>query len=208
MSADFFRAGAWRLVGGGDASISHTEYNSSQRDFSLVSAALFAGADLEIAGVRVGARYGGGAYATTTADESGVIRSRARRDRAPSPRRRDADLATQLALTRMDAAPSRDISVTFVTTGEGAAESNWEFSAATGTTTPGAGAGGDRKLRSAAFNRTAASRAIGNHDLLLEVSWTSTAHESSLPSTSAATTATFAARPSKGTASRSRAHSR
>jgi hypothetical protein len=73
--------------------------------------------------------------------------------------------------------------VTFVAAGERSGVAVWEFTAATGTTLPGAGAGGDRKLRSTALNRTGALRTLWRPDVLLEISWASTAHESSLSST-------------------------
>lgn len=181
---DFFESGPLRLVGGADASVSHTEYNLSQRDFSLVSAALFAGTDIEIGGVRIGARYGGGAYTATATEHRGLMRFLDLTAGFPLGRGAAVRIGRRnFALSRMEAAPSRDISVMIVTDGVTPGESNWEFTAATGTAMPGAGAGGDRKLRSTALNRTAALRTLRQPDWQLEVSWTSTAHESSIPST-------------------------
>jgi hypothetical protein len=178
---DFFSAGALRIVGGADASVNHTEYNRSQRDFSVVSVAMFAGADLEIAGVRIGARYGAGGYATTTAEQSGAIRFIDVDATIPLRRGAGVRIARRtFEMTRMGTGPSRDISIAFVTSADARGESNWEFGTATGTTIPGAGAGGDRKLRSTSLNRMSVLRTFRN--VQFELSWSSTAHESSVPS--------------------------
>ncbi len=162
IERDLWSAGALHLVGGSDVSIGHTEYNLSQRDFSIVSATAFGGADVQLGGVRIGARYGAGGYATTNAQQSGLIRYLEL-----------AATAGPVRIARRDFGRMRDISIMLVSSD---ATPRWEFSAATGTTMPGAGAGGDRKLRSTALNRMTATR---GH---FELSWTSTAHESSEPS--------------------------
>lgn len=178
---DFFSAGVLRIVGGADASLNHTEYNRSQRDFSVVSLAMFAGADLELAGVRVGARYGAGGYMTSTAEQSGAIRFLDVGATIPLRRGAGVRIARRtFEMTRVGVRPSRDISITFVTSGDARGASNWEFATATGTTIPGAGAGGDRKLRSTSLNRTSVLRTFRN--MQFELSWSSTAHESSVPS--------------------------
>jgi len=167
-----------------EASLSHTEYNVSQRDFSLVSAALFAGVDLDLRGMRLGARHGAGAYATSTATRSGVVRFTELSATVPLRRGAAIRVARRIfALSRTSAAPSRDLAVLFVTTSAGGpGASKWEFTASTGSTLPGAGLGGDRKLRRTALNSTTLLRSFDHHDLQLQLSWTSTAHESSLPS--------------------------
>lgn len=162
VERDVWTKGALHLVGGTDVSVGHTEYNMSQRDFSIVSASLFSGAEVEIAGVRIGARYGAGGYATTTAEQSGLVRYLEL-----------TATAGDVRVARRDYGRMRELSVMLVSSD---ASPRWELAAATGTTMPGAGAGGDRKLRSTALNRMTATR---GH---VEVSWTSTAHESSLPS--------------------------
>jgi len=178
---DFFSAGALRIVGGADASVNHTEYNSSQRDFSVLSVAVFAGADLDLAGFRIGARYGAGGYATTTEEQAGAIRFL--EISATIPLRRGAGVRVArrtFEMTRMGTGPSRDVSIAFVTSGDARGGSNWEFGTSTGTTMPGAGFGGDRKLRSTSLNRTSVLRTFRR--VQFELSWSSTAHESSLPS--------------------------
>ena len=183
LERDFWSAGALHLVGGGDASVHHTEYNSSQRDFSVVSASVFGGADVEIAGVRIGARYGAGGYGTTTTEYSGALRFLDTGVTLPMGGGAGVRIARRtFQMSKMASAPSRDISVMLVTTGEERGPSPWEFTTATGTSMPGAGYGGDRKLRSTSLNRTAALRTFQKRDLQLEISWTSTAHESKLPS--------------------------
>jgi hypothetical protein len=178
---DFFSASALHIAGGADASVNHTEYNRSQRDFSVVSIAMFAGADVEIAGVRIGARYGAGGYATTTAEQSGAIRFLDVGATIPLRRGAGVRIARRtFEMTRMGTGPSRDLSIAFVTSGDARGESNWEFGTATGTTIPGAGAGGDRKLRSTSLNRMSVLRTFRN--VQFELSWSSTAHESSVPS--------------------------
>lgn len=180
---DLWTFGILHAVAGADASVSHTEYNLSQRDFALVSTALFAGLDVEFRGFRIGARYGGGGYIAAAAEQRGLLRFTELS--ATLPLRGGAAVRVSkrnFALTRMEASPSRDLAVTIVAADDAEGKSKWDFAAATGTTMPGAGAGGDRKLRQTALNRTTALRVLGDSDLQLEVSWSSTAHESSLPS--------------------------
>jgi len=180
---DFWTLGPVRIVGGADAAISHTEYNLSQRDFALLSGSAFAGADVRLARFGFGARYGIGAFATTTRDELGGMRFLELA--ATLPLRPGASVRVSrrdFTLSRMHAAPSRDISVMLVADGSGAALSSWEFGAMTGTTWPGAGLGSDRALTAAAVNRLSAARRLPWHHVDVELSWSSTAHESSIPS--------------------------
>src|ERR1051325_1701073 len=162
IERDLWTSGMFHLVGGTDVSVGHTEYNMSQRDFSIVSTALFSGADVQLGGVRIGARYGAGGYATTNAEQSGLLRYLEL-----------AVTAGSVRVARRDYGRMRDFSIMLVS---GDAASRWELAAATGTTMRGAGLGGDRKLRSTSLNRMSATRGS------LEMSWTSTAHESSVPS--------------------------
>ena len=180
---DFLTLGPLHLVGGGDAGVSHTEYNLSQRNFSLISGALFAGADFRIARFGLGARYGNGAFSTTANRQLGGMRFTELT--ATVPLRRGAAIRVarrNFTLSSMHAAPSRDVSVTLVADGSAGGRSAWEFGAVTGTTWPGAGVGSDRGLSPAAVNRMTAARSLPWYDVDVETSWSSTAHESSLPS--------------------------
>lgn len=69
---DFLSVGPLHLVGGGEAAISYTEYNLTQADFALINAAIVAGADVKVRGVRLGGRYGAGPFLTTDGQELGV----------------------------------------------------------------------------------------------------------------------------------------
>ncbi|HEX8173311.1 MAG TPA: hypothetical protein VF824_22445 [Thermoanaerobaculia bacterium] len=192
---DVLALGPLRLVGGAEASVSYTEYNITQNDVALLSGALAAGADLTVRGVRIGARYGAGPFVTTDAQELGILRYAEttitlplRNGAAVRISRRDSDalrrwgeVASPEENRRSPAA--REISVLLVASPETRGSSLWEFGTATGTTAPGLGVGSARSLRHTAFTRANASRQLQWHDLQLDLSWSSTAHESALPST-------------------------
>lgn len=180
---DLWTRGPLHLVGGADAGVSHTEFNLSQRDFSLLSGSLFSGVDLEIARFRLGARYGIGAFATTTNHQLGAMHFTELS--ATLPLRGGAAVRVSrrnFRLSQMHSARSRDLSVVLVSDGSESGRSSWEFSATTGTTHPGLGMGSDRELRGTAMNRMTAARRLPWRGLDLEMSWSSTAHESSVPS--------------------------
>jgi hypothetical protein len=200
---DFLRAGPLRLVGGMEGSASYTEYNLTQVDFALLSGAPTAGADLALGGFRVGGRYGGGPFGTSDGQELGI--SSFREVTVTLPLRRGAGLrisqrstkahAHRTMVTIYGAGPGPEVpsvrypgspsavetSVLFVTSPEVIGSSQWEFTTATGSTKPGRGFGSDRMLRKSMFTRFAALRDLPWHDLQLEVSLTTSAHESVLP---------------------------
>jgi hypothetical protein len=197
---DFLAAGVLRVVGGAEGSVSFTEYNLTQRDFALFSGALTAGADLAFGGVRVGGRYGAGPFGTSDGNQYGIgdfkelaltlplrngaaLRISQRHTEALRVRESQGLYGdAQGTPERHPGSPSAvETSVMFVASPEPAGRSRWEFASAAGTTDPGFGLGGDRKLRSVPFTRFTVFRDLNTEHLQLEVSWTAAAHESVLP---------------------------
>lgn len=183
VERELWRLGALRVIGGADASTSRTEYNLSQRDFSLFSAAAFAGAEVDLYGVRLGARHGRGGYATTHARRGWLRFDELSATVSLWP---GAAVRVSRRESTLEAMPHhrplRELAVSLVGTGAAAGERRWELLAATGVTLPGAGLGGDRKLGPGAVNRMSVLSAPWRRDLQLELSWTSSGHESSVPS--------------------------
>jgi hypothetical protein len=190
---DLFDFGRLHVIGGAEGAVGFTEYNLTQNDFLLVSGAVMSGLELDLRHARIGGRYGLGLFATSDLRERGVLGFREltltvplRPGSAVRLSRRDVD-----SLTRYGRLPSpgenpqspaaTETSVLLVSAPDYEGSSRWEFAAATGSTHPGAGVGSDRALRATAFTRVTALRALGSPTTQLELSWSSTAHESSRP---------------------------
>jgi hypothetical protein len=192
---DFATFGPLSVVGGVEGSLSYTEYNLTQADFTLLTAAALAGADLELGGFRVGGRFGVGPFATSDGNESGFAQIRGVHLNIPlgngvalrvsrqtfnviDPHRNDAD---PNALRRDPRAA--ETSMLLVTSPDRRGPSAWEFSASTGTTTPGGYIGSSRGLRSSAYSIVSMYRDLPWTDLQGRVSWSAAAHESTVATT-------------------------
>ncbi len=182
VERDLWRVGALHILGGAETGVSYTEYNLSQRDFALVTGAMFTGAELQFGAVRLGGRYGFGGYSSTDRRHLGDLQFA--EVSATLPLRTGAALrisSRHVRLSSRASAPSAvETSVLFVSAPESRWSLPWDLTTASGVTLPGAGLGGDRKLRQTAFNRALAHRALPFGKLDLELSWDATAHESSL----------------------------
>ena len=190
---DFLSLGPLHFVGGGEGSISHTEYNGSQLDFTFVNATVLAGADLEGWGFRAGFRYGGGAFATTDsrgglqtwreASVSVPIRAGAAlrvAQRISSSKRIMRGTGSRHADVLRENVPARETSLLIVATPGARSSSLWDFAATSGTTVPGFGPAQSLALHTTAYQRLSAFRDIASKSTQIEFSWTSTAQESKL----------------------------
>ena len=188
---DLFAKGPFVLVAGVEAGMSYTEYNLSQSDFVFAAAAGLAGADLRLGHFSIGGRYGFGPFATSDGGEYGFQRFQGLQVTLPL-RAGAAIQISQRSMRVLDFSPvqadvvrreprATETSVLLVASPDYSGSSKWEFSAATGTTTPGAGyVGSSRGLRSSAYSQVAADRELPWRDLHARVTWSSSAHESAL----------------------------
>lgn len=179
--------GALRVVGGAEAGASFTEYNLSQSDFAIVSGTLSGGLDVARWGGRIGARYGLGPTLTTDAGAGFVtyhevvvtlpLRPGAaiRLSQRSSKTMRMVDMQDG---TR-DAAGAIETSITFASSPDATGTSAWEFASASGASSPGKGMiGRGLELRRAPYYRLLATREIDRWNADLQLSWTSSSHES------------------------------
>ena len=180
---DVLSLGPLHLVGGFDGSISHTEYNLTQMDIAIFNASLLAGADIRAWGMRGGMRFAGGPFATT----DGYTGLTAYREvsievpiRSGAALRFSRRLGTSERIRRQERIRETESALMIVATPDAPLASNWEFSVATGTTTPGKGPGGSLELHESAWQRVTMMRDLRTPATQLAFSWTSTAHESKL----------------------------
>jgi hypothetical protein len=198
MERDFVRAGIFRVVGGADSSLSFSEYNISQNDILIFGTALTAGVDVTRWGFRLGARYGGGGYLTTTRDFSYDYHSRYGFQTfhelvGSVPLRSGASLriAQRYVGKTVGFAQSEgkfyplegpvevtETSVMFVASPH-VRDSLWEFSTSSGAAKPG-GTGSTLNLKESGWHRLTASRVLPWFDLHARATWTASAHESRL----------------------------
>lgn len=171
---DVFAFGPLRIVGGGDGTISQTEYNGSQRDFALMSAMATGGADVEFHGFRAGFRAGAGPYVTTDG-RAGASWQREASIEIPL----RAGAALRIAQRRSSLHVTETALMVMATAEPPRTPSPWEFSVAAGTTTPGRGPGGSLDLHETGWQRLTALR-DWRSSTQLALTYTSTAHESSL----------------------------
>jgi hypothetical protein len=206
VERDFLSLGPLTLVGGLEGAVSYTEYNLTQTDFIFASGTAMAGADLRLGAIRIGARAGAGPFATTDGAEYGLLHTHGLHLTLPLRPGAALRIARQEMQvfggeTSIDvygagpptAAPSElvlrrapravETSLLVVTSPESLGATAWDFSASTGTTLPGGPIGSSRMLRSSAFSQVAAYRDLPWRRTKARVTWTSSAHESSLPST-------------------------
>ena len=189
VERDFLSRGIFRVVGGADASLSYTEYNLTQNDMMIVDGALTTGADLAHRGFRLGARYGGGAYMTTTGREglrwfhevvasvplrSGASLRVSRRyiDQTDGFRRYQSNFDPQEGPIEVT-----ETAVMFVASPD-TRPTAWEFSTSSGTSQPGGPIGEHRFLKQAGWHRLTAARELPWLGLEARASWTAFAHES------------------------------
>ena len=185
---------ALRFVAGLDATASDTEYNFSQRDLGIFSAAAVGGVDVTAWGGRLGVRYGLGPFVTS--DVKGGVHSfnevalTVPISSASSVRilRRTAVHSTGLTggvkLAGMgndhSAAVAKEIGILFVGRPGATSLAQWGFSATSGMSDPGRMVSGHLNLSRASFHRFAVTRNLGDRPLAAQLSWSSFAHESQL----------------------------
>lgn len=169
--------GSLGLFAGGELDAVFSEYNQSQRNFTLGAAFVSGGARLDLGAVRPLLRLGAGGAAgdgrsgVATFVEAGV-------DLALSPRS-----ALRLAARRSDLGGPRmdDLSLLVVATPAADADwSRWEIGWALGGSSPGGLAGDDLALARAPLWRLGAYRGVGGHGDRLGLELGATSHESTL----------------------------
>lgn len=190
---DLVSVGPLSIVAGVEAAIASTEYNLSQNDFMLATVAGVGGIDVHLGPVSAGGRYGFGPFATTDRNEAGFHRFHGYHVTLPL-RAGAAIRISQRSMRVLDfsmpdpAVPRREpqateTSVLLVASPEYTGLSNWEFSASSGTTMPGAGSlGSSRHLRHSTYTQISVFRDLPWKDLQARLSWSSSAHESQLSS--------------------------
>lgn len=180
------------FVAGLDASVNHTEFNLSQRDFAIVSTAAVAGLEAGWKGLTAGVRYGVGPswyderFSTRQFTEGSLT--------IPlSPRlgvrfaRRFSDVTdrqqSELDVPVPRIAGVRETSVLLVMQHGRGGEEDWTFSTSTGVTEPGTLGGRSLHLGPAAFQQYAIERPLRSQPATsLHLSWTISEHESLLES--------------------------
>jgi hypothetical protein len=193
-----FRAGAerdygtWRrlrLVGALDVSSADTEYNITQNNLNVLSAAVAGGVDLDVWRVQLGARVGVGPFVTTDLSAGAQAYGEVALTVPVTPRAAlrisfrevvmqplyDGELNLDNSSDHDASLRSRDASLLLVATPDAPGESPWQFLAASGMSSPYG-----RGLSKALFTRLAVQRAI-TPSLEGQFSLTSSAHESYLP---------------------------
>ncbi len=166
------------LRAGGELDLIFSEYNQSQRNFTLGAAFIAGGATLDLGALRPLLRLGaggmtgaGGRSGVATFVEAGV-------DVVLSPRS-----ALRLAARRSDLGGPRvdDLSLLVVAApGDSTDWSRWELGWAWGGSSPGGLAGHDLELSRAPLWQVGAYRGVGRHGDRLGVELGATAHESQL----------------------------
>jgi hypothetical protein len=203
VERDFLSLGRLSLVGGFEGAVSYTEYNLTQVDFVFGSATATAGADLRLGTLRLGGRMGAGPFATSDGAEHGFLHVQGVHLTVPlrsgaairiarqqiqvfgrDPVRIDlygggSPVPAEVELRREPRAV--ETSLLLVTSPEYVGSTRWDFSAATGTTSPGGPLGSSRMLRSSNYSQVAAFRELPWRRVMARVTWTSSAHESTLP---------------------------
>ena len=173
-------AGALSVVGGAELDLLFTEYNWSQRDFTLGAVLLVGGVEVDLGAVRpllragVGAAGGDGRGGGAWFWEGGLDVPLA------------ANAALRIAARRADYAgpDTEELSLLLVATpGGGPRASRWSVGWAWGMSAPGALAGDDLELSRAPLWRLAAQREVGGHGDRVGVHLGATSHESTRYST-------------------------
>jgi hypothetical protein len=191
-----------------EGALSYTEYNLTQTDFIFASANVIGGADLRLGPIVVGGRIGAGSFATTDGNEYGFQHIRGAHITVPLrpgaairvSRQQMQVFGSQKELDVYGDGPvmllppaaneptvvtrepkAIETSILLITSPEYIGSTKWQFSAATGTTSPGGPIGSSRMLRASAFSQISAFRDIPWYGLEGRVTWTTSAHESVLP---------------------------
>ena len=173
--ASFGRLG---LTAGGELDLVFSEYNQSQRDFTLGALLVAGGAELDLGTVRPLLRVGAGGMAGAGGRGGAAAFVEAGVDVVLSPRS-----ALHLSARRFDLGGPRldDFSLLVVATpGEAPDWSRWELGWAWGGTSPGGLAGHDLALSRAPLWQLGAYRNVGRHGDRIGVQLGATSHESEL----------------------------
>ena len=198
---DVFQFGPVAVVAGVEGSFTHTEYNLSQADFYFATADVFTGLDFRVGPIVIGGRLGAGPFATSDGNERGFQHIEGAHITVPlhpgaalrithqsmavfrserTVKLYDAPIgASTLTLVRNPRAS--ETAILIVSSPDYLGSSSWEFSASTGTTSPGGPIGGSRMLRTTSYNAIAAMHRLPWFGLDGRITWIASAHESIRP---------------------------
>jgi membrane-associated phospholipid phosphatase len=169
--------GRLHLLAGGELEVAFSEYNSSQRNFTLGALLVAGGAQLDLGAVRPLLHIGAGGAAASGGRAGGAGFVEAGLDIVLS-----REAALRLAVRRAELAGPRmdEASILVVASpGEPAAWTSWEVGWAWGGSWPGELAGKDLALTRAPLWRLGAYRGVGSHGDRVGVELGATAQESS-----------------------------
>jgi hypothetical protein len=167
--------------------------NISQHDVTIISGAATAGASVPWWRILAGVKLGAGPFVTTDAEETGGLWFAETSATIPVTAGAGFRIAYRntTLLNREEIDGTRrsprvvDTSFMFVASPApartAAPQSLWEFGGTTGVSVPGAVLGRDGELRRNEFQKLSAMRTLPWRETQIAVSWTGTAHESSLP---------------------------
>ena len=173
---------------GAESTLMFTEHNLSQSDVTIISGAGTVGVVVPLWRVDAGARVGAGPFFTTDRSQTGALWFGEVSATIPLPGGagfrigyRSTTLLDREEIGGVTRSPRvADTSFMFVTPATPVTRSIWEFGASTGVAIPGAAIGKSGELRRNEFHKLTALRELPWRDTQALVSWTGTAHESSL----------------------------
>jgi hypothetical protein len=193
-----FRFGAERRVRqfgrasidtGVESTLMFTEHNLSQSDVTIISGAGTLGVTVPVWRVHAGVKVGAGPFFTTDRAQSGGLWFGEVSATIPLPAGagfrigyRSTTLLNREEIGGVTRSPRvADTSFMFVTSLAPVTDSLWEFGATTGVSIPGTLVGRSGELRRNELHKLTAMRELPWWGTQALVSWTGTAHESSLP---------------------------
>ncbi|HUP48717.1 MAG TPA: hypothetical protein VNA04_07990 [Thermoanaerobaculia bacterium] len=192
---DLFELGrAVVVVGAIEAAFIDSEYNLSQNHLTFFSTSVLGGAEVDLLGTRIGTRGGIGPFVTSDGQPGfqTILELAATLPLRPGAGLRLAYRAAGKHLLHRNADEGRpgrfpaidlhETAVLVVASPHAGGASRWELLAGAGASTPGYGLGEALHLRRAAFVRLAALRELRSADTQVQLSWTISAHESTLES--------------------------
>jgi hypothetical protein len=169
--------GHFSMVYGAELSVDSTEYNNSQRDLSIGSGVVTAGAVTDFFHVTWGLRGGAGLSASDDGHAGGAVLAEASAELplTNAVRFRIAHRESAFLLSG-ESLRSRDTAFLMVFT-DAPSDARWSFSAGAGISSPGLFLGDDLGLSRAPFTRFTAARLIGKRQAV-GITYITAAHES------------------------------